>query len=198
MNKKKDHHHHAETPAAEVDAQNISDTSPDESAPQGSADNAKIEQLQKQLAETETALADAKDKMLRALADIENMRRRNALDVESANKFASEKFARELLNIVDSLELGLQAVSEPDQTQIVHLREGMELTYKLMLDTLAKFQIKQLDPKGEVFDPKQHEALTAQPTEELEPNRILNVVQKGYSIYDRVLRPARVIVAKAP
>lgn len=157
-----------------------------------------VEQLQKQLAESEAALADAKDKMLRAMAEVENIRRRNALDVENANKFASEKFARELLNVADSLEHGLEAMSEPDKTQIVHLREGMQLTHKLLLDTLDKFKIKQIDPKGEVFDPKQHEALTTQPTTEVEPNRILTVVQKGYSIHDRVLRPARVIVAKAP
>src|SRR5262249_47818279 len=134
----------------------------------------------------------------RALADVENTRRRAALDVESASKFAMEKLAKELVNVVDSLEHGLTAFSEPDQTQIVHLREGMQLTHKLLLDTLEKFQIKQINPQGAVFDPKQHEALTAQPTSEMEPNRVLNVVQKGYSIHDRMLRPARVIVTKAP
>jgi molecular chaperone GrpE len=161
-------------------------------------EQATVEQLQQQLAETEAALADSKDKMLRAMAEVENIRRRNTLDVENANKFASEKFARELLNVLDSLEHGLEAISEPDKTQIVHLREGMQLTHKLMLDTLEKFKIKQINPQGEVFDPKQHEALTTQPTNEIEPNRVLTVVQKGYSIHDRVLRPARVIVAKSP
>ncbi len=155
-----------------------------------------VEQLQKKLEESETALADATDKMLRFKAEVENTKRRASLDVENAHKYSIEKFARELLNVVDSLERGLEVVSEPEQAQIQHLREGMELTHKLMLDTLEKFHIKQINPQGDVFDPKTHEALTMQPTSEMEPNRVLNVVQTGFTIYDRVLRPARVIVSK--
>lgn len=188
MTKKKDHHHHEGQQHAEAAVETPTTAEP----------HPQIELLQKQLAEAEAAVAAAKDQMLRAKAEAENTRRRAALDVESANKFAVEKFARELLNVADSLEHGLEAMSEPDKTQIVHLREGMQLTHKLLLDTLEKFQIKQINPAGAVFDPKQHEALTAQPTAEMEPNRVLNVVQKGYSIADRILRPARVIVTKAP
>lgn len=155
-----------------------------------------IEHLQKELEQTEAQLADVTDKMLRFKAEVENIRRRASIDVENAHKYGMEKFARELLNVVDSLERGLEAVAEPEKTQIVHLREGMQLTYKLLLDTLEKFQIKQINPQGAVFDPKQHEALTAQPTNEVEPNRVLSVVQSGFTIHDRVLRPARVIVSK--
>lgn len=182
MTKKKDHH-------SEPAHAHENDNSP-------VAETSSTEELQKKLAETEAALADATDKMLRFRAEAENARRRSTLDVENAHKFAMEKFARELVNVVDSLEHGLQATTESDQTQVAHLREGMELTHKLLLDTMEKFQIKQTNPQGAVFDPKQHEALTVQPTAELEPNRVLNVVQKGFTIQDRVLRPARVIVSK--
>jgi len=156
-----------------------------------------VEQLQQHLALAESALKEANDKMLRSMADAENMRRRASLDVENAHKYGVEKIARELLNVVDSLESGLETVTEPDQVQLQHLREGMQLTHKLLLDILAQFQIKQINPQGEIFDPKQHEALTTQPSDEIEPNRVLAVVQKGYIIHDRILRPARVVVAKA-
>lgn len=161
-------------------------------------ETASVEDLQERLAMAETELAEANDKMLRFKAEVENIRRRSAIDVENAHKFAVEKLARELLNVVDSLEHGLAAISEPDKTQIIHLREGMQLTHKLLLDTLDKFNIKQINPQGDVFDPKQHEALTTQATTELDPNRVLTVVQKGFTIQDRVLRPARVVVSKAP
>lgn len=157
-----------------------------------------VEDLQKKLELADGQLAEANDKMLRFKAEVENTRRRSAIDVENAHKFAVERLARELLNVVDSLEHGLAAISEPDKTQIIHLREGMQLTHKLLLDTLEKFNIKQINPQGAPFDPKQHEALTTQPTTELDPNKVLTVVQKGFTIQDRILRPARVIVAKAP
>lgn len=157
-----------------------------------------IEQLQQQIETVEAALKEANDKMLRSMADAENIRRRASLDVENAHKFGVEKIARELVNVVDSLESGLEAVTEPDQVQIQHLREGMQLTHKLLLDILAQFQIMQINPLGEIFDPRQHEALTTQPSAEVDPNTVLVVVQKGYMIYDRVLRPARVVVAKTP
>lgn len=175
------------------------ETHPQETAP--SEDNAElqnIEQLQKQLEIAESALKEANDKMLRSMAEAENIRRRASLDVENAHKYGVEKIARELLNVVDSLESGLDTVAEPDQAQLQHLREGMQLTHKLLLDILTQFQIKQINPQGEVFDPKQHEALTTQPSDDMEPNRVLSVVQRGYTIHDRILRPARVVVAKAP
>lgn len=167
-------------------------------SPEAGSELQDIEQLQKQLETAESALKEANDKMLRSMADAENIRRRASLDVESAHKFGVEKIARELLNVVDSLESGLETVAEPDQAQLQHLREGMQLTHKLLLDTLAQFQIKQINPQGEAFDPRQHEALTTQPSADVAPNTVLTVVQKGYMIHDRVLRPARVVVAKAP
>ena len=182
MSKHKETHHHQETP--------------DE--PETATEQQGVEQLQQRLETAEAALKEANDKMLRSMADAENIRRRASLDVENAHKFAVEKIARELLNVVDSLESGLDAIAEPDPIQVQHLREGMQLTHKLLLDILAQFQIKQINPLGAVFDPKQHEALTTQESADAEPNTVLVVVQKGYMIYDRVLRPARVVVAKAP
>jgi molecular chaperone GrpE len=173
--------HHQEAPESETGAEQPS-----------------VEELQQRLETAEAALKEANDKMLRSMADAENIRRRASLDVENAHKFGVEKIARELLNVVDSLESGLEAVTEPDQVQIQHLREGMQLTHKLLLDILSQFQIKQINPLGEVFDPKLHEALTTQPSADADPNTVLVVVQKGYLIHDRVLRPARVVVAKMP
>lgn len=180
MSKHKETHHH-ETPPAQEETELQS-----------------IEQLQQQLEKAESALKEANDKMLRSMADAENIRRRASLDVENAHKFGVEKIARELLNVVDSLESGLDTVAEPDQAQLQHLREGMQLTHKLLLDILAQFQIKQLNPLGEIFDPRQHEALTTQPSADVASNTVLAVVQRGYMIHDRVLRPARVVVSKTP
>lgn len=196
VSKHKDHHHSHAEPKSSVE--HPADFDSDQQTESQATTIQTVEELQKKLEAAEAALAEAKDNALRARAEAENARRRSMLDVENANKYGIEKLARELLNVVDSLEHGLEAISEPDQTQIVHLREGMQLTHKLLIDTLDKFQIKQVNPKGETFDPKQHEALTMQPTSELDPNKVLSVVQKGYVIHDRILRPARVVVAKAP
>lgn len=134
------------------------------------------------------------DLFLRARADADNFRRRAIIDVENAHKYGIEKLARSLLDVVDSLELGLASTTEEGEKA---LREGMELTYKLLIDTLDKFGIKRVDPLGHDFDPKLHEALSAQVTPESEPNKVIMVVQKGFTIHDRLLRPARVIVSKS-
>jgi molecular chaperone GrpE len=171
---------------------------------QEDADGAAIEQypdvalLEKALEEAQAALAEANDKSLRTQADAENMRRRARLDIENAHKFSVEKLAKELVHVIDSLEKGLEAAGTSTEQQIVSMKEGMELTHKLLLATLEKFHIHQVNPQGAVFDPKQHEALTTQVTTDVPPNTVLTVVQKGFVIHDRVLRPARVIVAKAP
>lgn len=161
-------------------------------------ENSSTEQSQTELEVLKAELADAKDKLLRARAETENIRKRGILDVEAAHKYSVEKIARELVQVVDSLEKGLEAAEGSDAQHIAAMKEGMELTHKLLMSTLEKFYIKQIDPSGQPFDPKLHEALTTQPTTEVDPNKILTVVQKGFVIHDRVLRPARVIVAKAP
>lgn len=155
-----------------------------------------FEQLQADLEAVHKELTEANEKFLRAKAEAENMRRRASLDVENAHKYGIEKIARELLNVVDSLEKGMETVPGNAEQQVESMRQGIELTHKLLLSILEKFNIHQIDPIGAPFDPKLHEALTAQPTADVAPNTVLSVIQKGFVIHDRVLRPARVIVAK--
>jgi molecular chaperone GrpE len=145
--------------------------------------------------ETKRKAAENWDLFLRARADVENVQRRARADIENAHKFAIERFARELLTVADSLEHGLAASEKEIEAKA--LREGMELTYKMLLDVFEKFGIKILNPVNETFDPKYHEAVSTQPTKELEPNKIMMVVQKGFTLNDRMLRPARVIVSRA-
>lgn len=155
------------------------------------------EQVETLTTELEAALKDAeshKDTAIRAKAEAENIRRRAEREVSNASKFALEKFAREILAVVDSLEKALEMPAENDSQ--TSMREGTELTYKLLVDTLAKFNIEQISPLGDVFDPSLHEAMVMQESAEHEPNSVMNVIQMGYSLNGRLIRPARVIVAK--
>ena len=156
-----------------------------------------IESLKQQLEVAQIKAQESFDGLLRSKAEAENVRRRAKIDIENAHKYGSEKFARELLNVLDGLERGLE-VTEGDSEQVKSIREGMELTYKMFLDVFDKFGIKMINPAGEPFNPNQHEALTMQESADVAPNTVLTVVQRGFTIYDRVLRPARVVVAKAP
>jgi molecular chaperone GrpE len=134
------------------------------------------------------------DRYLRAAAETENVRKRAARDVENAHKFALENFSRDMLAIKDSLEMGIQAAENAD---VETLMAGKEATLKLLSTTLERFGIAELDPQGEPFDPEFHEAVAMQPSTELEPGSVLTVVQKGYSLNGRLLRPAMVIVVAA-
>ena len=144
------------------------------------------------------ALAEQQDSVLRARAEVQNMRRRCEMDVEKAHKFALEKFSSELLTVIDNLERALDAVAGAEDEAIRALREGIELTHKGFLETCEKFNIRQLNPEGEPFDPQLHQAMSTVPNGDVEPNTVLTVVQKGYLLNDRVLRPAMVMVSKAP
>lgn len=132
------------------------------------------------------------DRYLRAVAEAENVRKRAARDVEHARKYALENFSRELLDVADSLEMGLEAAASADVESLV---EGKRATLKLLRTKLEQFGISVIDPLGEPFDPEQHEAMSMQPSAEAEPGSVLTVVQKGYELNGRLLRPARVIVA---
>ncbi len=142
------------------------------------------------LAAAEAKAAENWDRYLRAAAEIENVRKRAVRDVENARRFALESFGRELLAVLDSLEMGIDAAGSADA-----LREGSEATLKLFTGTLQRFGIETVYPEGEPFDPEFHEAMTMQPTADVEPGSVLTVVQKGYSLNGRLLRPARVVVA---
>ena len=144
------------------------------------------------LAELQAKADENWDRYLRAAAELENVRKRAARDVENARKFALETFSRDLLAVKDSLEMGIEAA---DTANAESLLEGKEATLKLLGTTLERFGITEVDPLGEPFDPELHEAMTMQPSEEAEPGSVLNVVQKGYTLNGRLLRPAMVVVA---
>lgn len=149
--------------------------------------------LQSALAAAEARAAESKDLYMRALAEIENVRKRAARDVEQAHKFAVDRFASDLIGVKDSLELGLASEGSAEA-----LKQGTEATVKLLAKAFERAGLTELDPKGEPFDPELHEAMVMQPSSEAEPNTVLQVVQKGYQLNGRLLRAARVIVAKEP
>lgn len=141
-------------------------------------------------------VAKLKDQMIRDQAETQNIRKRVQRDVENARKFALEKFVGDLLPIMDNLERAIGAAGDDEATKPV--LEGVELTYKTFLDTLAKFNVTQVDPVGEPFDANFHQAMTMVPNPDMEPNSVMDVMQKGYTLNDRLVRPAMVVVSKAP
>lgn len=141
-------------------------------------------------------LSAAKDAALRAQAEAQNARRRAEQEVEKARKYALERFAGGLLPVVDNLERALEAaVAEPEANAIA---EGVDLTLKSLLEVLSKFNIEVVDPTGEPFDPQLHQAMTMVPNPDMEPNTVMDVMQKGYTLSGRLIRPAMVIVSKGP
>jgi len=156
-----------------------------------------IESLQKQLAQAEKKAAENWDKVLRIQAEMENLKRRTQKDLDSAHKYGLEKFAKELLSVIDSLELGIQAATS-DVPEVVKLKEGSELTIKQFENVFAKFNIEAIDPTGQPFNPEFHQAMTMVPSPDVEPNTVINVFQKGYILNGRLIRPAMVVVSQAP
>jgi len=149
-------------------------------------------------AELAAALAQAQENWnsyLRAVAETDNVRKRAARDVEAASRYATERFARELLEVRDSLELGIGAGAGADPARLL---EGMEATFRLVNKAFEQCGIAVLDPQGQPFNPEFHEAMVAQPTADYPPGTVMAVVQKGYSLNGRLLRPARVVIARAP
>lgn len=152
------------------------------------------ESLKTTIANMQETVGTADDKVLRAHAEMENIRRRAQKDVENAHKFALEKFAHALLPVLDSMEKAAEISSETEEVKA--MSEGVILTMKILVDTLEKFGVTQLDPQGEVFDPNKHEAMAMSPNPEMDDNMVMNVFQKGYELNNRVIRPARVLVVK--
>ncbi len=150
-------------------------------------------------AELEEAKAKADEnweKVLRMQAEMENLRRRSALDIEKAHKFALDKFVNDLLPVKDSLEMGLDAGKAAQIEEAEKILEGVELTLKMLEDVLSKHGVEVVNPEGEKFDPEHHQAMTMQESEEHEPNTVMAVMQKGYKLNDRLVRPAMVVVSK--
>ncbi|NOT83999.1 MAG: nucleotide exchange factor GrpE [Methylococcaceae bacterium] len=155
-----------------------------------------VAELTEKLAQAELNAQENWDKMLRTQAEMENLKRRVDKDLDNTRKFALERFAKELINVIDSLELGIQA-SVSESPEVVKLREGSELTLKQFEATLARFNIVPVEAVGKPFNPELHQAVSTQPNGEVEPNTVLIVFQKGYLLNDRLLRPAMVVVSKA-
>ncbi len=156
-----------------------------------------VESLQAELAAAQEQAEAHKDEAIRAQAEMQNIRRRAEQDVAKAHKFGQEKLVTELLGLVDNLERAITA-SKADNATLENLLEGVEMSQNMLLDGLKKFQVEQLDPHGEPFNPEQHEAMTAVPNPDMEPNTVMDVFQKGYTLNGRLIRPAMVVVSKAP
>lgn len=174
----------------------------DEQQTQDSRENEQPEQgagedLTVRVQNLEEQLAAAKDQSLRAVAELQNVRRRAEQDVEKAHKFALEKFSGDLLPVVDTLERALE-MSNPDDEAIKPMREGIELTLKMFHDTLKRYNLESVDPHGEPFNPEHHQAMAMQESAHMEPGSVVKVFQKGYLLHGRLLRPAMVVVSKAP
>ncbi|WP_394521468.1 nucleotide exchange factor GrpE [Pantoea sp. SGAir0184] len=153
----------------------------------------RIAQLEAELAQAQGGVRDAQ---LRAQAEIENIRRRAEMDVEKAHKFALEKFANELLPVIDSLERALE-VADKDNTELASMIEGIELTLKSLLGAVRKFGVEVVGETNVPFNPEVHQAMSMMESEEVAPNHVLMVMQRGYTLNGRLLRPAMVAVSKA-
>lgn len=150
------------------------------------------------VAELEAAREEAqqnKDRYLRAEAEMVNVRRRVEKDVENAHKFGQEKLVREILDVADNLERTLAAI-ETETEEVKPLKEGVEMTLKSLLDSFEKFSITVINPEGEPFDPQLHQAMSMVENPDMEPNTVMAVMQKGYALHGRLVRPAMVMVSK--
>ena len=152
--------------------------------------------LYAELEAAKQTIADQKDSVVRAAADVENIRRRAAQDVDKAHKFALEKFANELLPVIDNLHRAIEFSDKENET-LKPVLEGVEMTLKSFEDAVAKFGVETVNPQGEAFNPDFHQAMSIQPSNDVAPNTVLAVMQKGYTLNGRLLRPAMVMVSKA-
>lgn len=161
------------------------------------AGDATIQTLQEQLAAAQAESQAARDAQLRAMAEMENTRRRLERDAQTSLRFANEKLIGDLLAVCDSLELGLKAAADAGDAGKA-LADGMQLTWRQLMGVLEKHGVKQIDPTAQPFNPDFHQAMTMVESAEVAPNHVLSVMQKGYTLHERLLRPAMVVVAKAP
>lgn len=159
-------------------------------------DETSPEKLQLMLEDARSKADEHWEQVIRARAELENLKKRHARELENAHKYAIDKFVNEILPVKDSLELGLNAASD-EGADLAKLVEGTELTLKLLGDVMGKFGIEEINPVGEPFNPEFHQAMAMQPSDEAEPNTVLTVVQKGYTLNERLVRPAMVMVAQA-
>lgn len=180
-----------ESDRPEDDGEQLQETT-DSVNPKGAEAGAEAESAGPTLEEVQAKADENWDRFLRAAAETENVRKRAARDVEHARKYALEAFAKEMLAVRDTFEMGIDAAESADAAS---LAEGNKATLKLLVATLERFGISEVDPQGEPFDPELHEAISMQPSAEAEPGSVLIVAQKGYALNGRLLRPAMVVVA---
>ncbi|MCQ1059958.1 nucleotide exchange factor GrpE [Photobacterium sp. ZSDE20] len=157
---------------------------------------ARIAELEAALLTSDAKVREQQDSVLRARADVENMRRRSEQEIDKARKFALNKFAEELLPVIDNMERAIEMADKNDEA-IKPMVEGVDLTLQTMMGTVEKFGLKQLNPMGEAFNPEFHQAMSIQESADHAPNTVMLVMQKGYELNGRVIRPAMVMVSKA-
>lgn len=177
----------------QVEAQPVEPTDVDSEV---TAEQARIAELEAQLETAIQKAAEERERALRTAAEMENLRRRTELDVEKAHKFALEKFANELLPVLDNLERAIE-LADKENEALKPMIEGVELTLKSMQSGVAKFGLVALDPLNQPFDPNAHQAMSMVPSADVAPNTVIAVMQKGYELNGRVIRPAMVMVSKA-
>ncbi|ASM50360.1 molecular chaperone GrpE [Pseudoalteromonas espejiana DSM 9414] len=180
----------------EADVEAAVEAAEQHEADQEQSPEAEIAMLYAELEAAKQTIADQKDGVVRAAADVDNIRRRAAQDVEKAHKFALEKFANELLPVIDNLERAIEFSDKENET-LKPLLEGIDMTVKSFNDAVAKFGVEIVNPQGEQFNPDFHQAMSIQPSNDVSPNTVLAVMQKGYTLNGRLLRPAMVMVSKA-
>jgi molecular chaperone GrpE len=175
------------------------DADPEKSEPAAAAAEAsddELQEMQNALSKAEQELALHRDAMLRMQAEMENTRKRLIRDQEKSRKFALERIMKDLLQVRDSMERGLEVDAESASAET--LLEGQALTLKMLAKVMQDHDLELVDPKGEAFNPEFHEAMTVQPSAELEENSVMEVLQKGYKLHDRLVRPAMVVVSRKP
>lgn len=184
-----------QTVAADVTVEEQAATESDPLAEEATPELLSVAELMSQLEVAQAEVAVLKDQMIRGQAETQNIRRRAEQDVEKAHKFGVEKFATEMLGVVDNLERAIEAAG--DDEAVKPMREGVEMTLDMLIGGLAKFNVEQLNPEGEAFNPELHQAMSMVPAEGVAPNTVVAVMQKGYSLNGRLVRPAMVMVSKA-
>lgn len=176
----------------QVDTDTMEESATDEEAtlesPEKNADS-----LEAQLEDAQAKASENWDQFVRARAEMDNLRRRNTIDLENAHKFGTEKLVTELLPVLDSMAMGLAV----EEATVDSLREGMQMTMSMFEKMLEKAGIEEINPVDEKFDAEKHQAMTMQPAADVEPNTVISVMQKGYALNGRLIRPAMVIVSKA-
>jgi molecular chaperone GrpE len=196
MSKHKDPHHkheHAETASSFSKVAETLGMKPETTMPV--EETRSIDELETALDEAKTKAQDSWDKFVRTQAEMDNLRKRVERDIANAHKYALEKFVNELLPVLDSFEQGLQ-MSEKADGAVAAMREGMELTHKMLLKAMEKFGVEQINPLDQAYDPHQQEAMSMVDVPGVEPNTVIQVIQKGYQLHGRLVRPARVIISK--